>query len=171
MDRYKYALLGVGVRDVRYPFAVGSVCVKLPVEQILVLVELLPHLLPFPVTADFRQQIVFFHDPQHRFGIAKYILAFQPQPHPPVAIGTEAAFPLLCNEFRKSCVLLRSAKALDKTIIAASGYTKKRTHDGYWIFLPVSIYDVVFCPRPHFLPMNCRKSRSSLFSMRSLWNL
>ena len=47
------ALPGMDVRDVRYPFAVGLVRVKVPVQQILVLVYLLPHLLPFPPAADF----------------------------------------------------------------------------------------------------------------------
>ena len=46
-------LLGVDVRDVRYPFAVGPVCVKFSVQQILIPVDLLPHLLPFSATADF----------------------------------------------------------------------------------------------------------------------
>ena len=49
----QYTLLGVDVGDVRYPFAVGLVRMKLPVEQIPVLVDLLPHLLPFPASADF----------------------------------------------------------------------------------------------------------------------
>ena len=46
-------LLGVDVGDVRYPFAVGPVRMKLPVQKIFVLVYLLPHLLPFPASADF----------------------------------------------------------------------------------------------------------------------
>ena len=49
----QYVLLGVDVGDVRYPFAVGSACVKLSVEQIFVLMNLLSYLLPFPA-ADFR---------------------------------------------------------------------------------------------------------------------
>ena len=38
----QYALPGVDAGDVRYPFAVGFVRVKLPVRQIFVLVDLLP---------------------------------------------------------------------------------------------------------------------------------
>ena len=41
----QYALLGVDVGDVCYPFAVRLVRMKLPVQQIFVLVYLLPHLL------------------------------------------------------------------------------------------------------------------------------
>ena len=33
--------------------------------------------------------------PQYCFGIAEHVLSFQPHPHPPVAVGMEAAFPLL----------------------------------------------------------------------------
>ncbi len=46
-------LLGVDVRDVRYPLVIGPVRVKVSVQQILIPVDLLPHLLPFPTTADF----------------------------------------------------------------------------------------------------------------------
>ena len=46
-------LLGVDVRDVRYPFFVWPICVKFSVQQILIPVDLLPHLLPFPAAADF----------------------------------------------------------------------------------------------------------------------
>ena len=46
-------LLGVDVRDVRYPFSVRPICVKFSVQQILIPVDLLPHLLPFPAAADF----------------------------------------------------------------------------------------------------------------------
>ena len=74
----QYALIGVDIRDVRYPIAVGSVCLEHPVEQILILVYLLSHLLPFPASANFRQQVILFHDPQHSFRIAENILVFQP---------------------------------------------------------------------------------------------
>ena len=49
----QYALLGVDVRDIRYPFSVRPICVKFSVQQILIPVDLLPHLLPFPAAADF----------------------------------------------------------------------------------------------------------------------
>ena len=48
----QYALLGVNVGDVGHPFAVRAVRMELPVQQILILVELLSHLLPFPTPAD-----------------------------------------------------------------------------------------------------------------------
>ena len=35
---------------------------KLPAQQIFVLVYLLPHLLSFSVAANFRLQIIFLHD-------------------------------------------------------------------------------------------------------------
>ena len=78
MDRYSTTLLGVDIGDICYPFAVGPVRMKRPVEQIFVPVGLLPHPLPFPPAADLRQQIILLHDPQHCFGIAENILTFQP---------------------------------------------------------------------------------------------
>ena len=139
----QYALLGVDVRDVRYPFAVGLVCVKVPVQQILVLVYLLPHLLPFPASADFRQQVILLHNSQYSFGIAENILGFQPQPHPPITVGVRIAFPLLCDELSKSCILLRLAKAMGKGIVSASGYSEEFAHDCYGIFCFVTIDDMI----------------------------
>lgn len=51
----QYTLLGANVGDVRDPFAVGSVRMELPVQQILVLVCLLAHLNPLPVPPYFGQ--------------------------------------------------------------------------------------------------------------------
>ena len=147
----QYALPGVDVGDVRYPFAVGPVRMELPVQQVLVPVYLLSYLLPFPPAADLRQQIIFLHDPQHGFGIAEDILPFQPQPHPPVAVGAEAAFPLLCDEPRESRILFRLAQAMDEGIVAASGYCEEFAHDGHWILCSVTIDDAIFYPCPHFL--------------------
>ena len=76
--KIQHALFGVDIRDIRYPFAVWLVCVKVPVQQILVLVYLLPQLLPFPAAAYLREKIILLHNPQHSFGIAENILAFQP---------------------------------------------------------------------------------------------
>ena len=157
----QYALPGVAVGDVRYPFAVGSVCEKPPLVQVLVLVTRLSLLLPLPAAADCRQKIIFLHNPQPRFRVAKNVMAFKPQPHPPVSVGTQAALPLLCDEPRKSCVLLRLAKAMNKGIVAASGYCKEFAHDCYGILCFVAINDMILYLYPHFLPAQRRKSRSS----------
>ena len=74
----QYAMLGVDVGDVCYPFAVRLVRMKLPIQQIFVHVYLLPHLLPFPAATNFRQQAIFLHDPQYHFRITEDILTFQP---------------------------------------------------------------------------------------------
>ena len=149
--KVQHTLLGVDVGDVCYPFAVGFVRMELPVQQILVLVYLLPHLLPFPAAADLREQIIFLHDSQHSFGIAEDIPAFQPQPHPPVAVGAEAAFPLLCDEPRKSRILFWLAQAMNEGIVSASGYCEEFAHDGHGILCSVTIDDVIFYPCPHVL--------------------
>src|SRR5699024_2639412 len=86
----QYALLCVNVRNIRYPFTVRSVCMKLSVEQILVLVDLLPHLLPFPAATDFRKQTVFLHDTKDGLGIAVNALLLQHHPHPTIAIRAKA---------------------------------------------------------------------------------
>ena len=81
----------------------------------------------------------------------------------------EAAFLLLCNELRKNSILLRFALAMDKAVVSASGYCKKRTHHGYWVFLPVAVYNAVFYFWLHLLPVDRRKSRNNLFSICKRW--
>lgn len=135
----QHPLFGVDIRDVRYPSAVGTVRMNISAEQILIFVKPLSHLRPFPAAADLRQQIILLHDPQYSFGIAENVLTFQPQPHLPIAVSLEAAFLLLCNAFCKSSLLLRPARAMDKGVAAASGYCKKRPHDGHRIHAAVTI--------------------------------
>ena len=155
------------IRNIRYPFAVRSVCMKLSVEQILVLVDLLSHLLPFPATTDFRKQTVFLHDTKDGLGIAVNPFLLQYHPHPAVAIRAKAALPLFCNDFCKDCIFLRSTQTMDEIIVSASGYLKEATHDGYRIFISVPVDHSIFCPWSHFLSVECRKSRNSSFSIFS----
>lgn len=74
----QYALVGVDVGYICYPFAVELVGMKFSVQQIFVPVNLLPQLLPFPATPNFRKQIILFHNLQYSSRIAKNILFFQP---------------------------------------------------------------------------------------------
>ena len=90
---------------------------------------------------------------------------FKIQPHSSIAVGVEAFFLLLTNDIGKSSVLLWLVHTTDKTIITTSGYLKETAHDGHRIFLPMAMDDCIFCLWPHFLPVDCRKSRSSLFSI------
>ncbi len=57
------------IRNICHPFLVGSICVKVSVEKILILVHLLPHLYPLPWPADFSQDVILFHHSQHCFGV------------------------------------------------------------------------------------------------------
>ena len=86
-----------------------------------------------------------------------------------VPVHAKTAFPLLCNHFRKSCVLFRPAQTMDKSIAAASGHSKEFAHDCHWILCPVTIDDMILYLCAHFLFVKRRKSCSSLFSMRSRW--
>ena len=49
-------------------------------------------------------------------------------------------------------------------IVAAARHTKETAHSRHWITILVHVNDLVLYSRPHFLPVNCRKSRSNLFS-------
>ena len=91
----------------------------------------------------------------------------QHQPHPAVAIGTKAALSLLRDDFCQGRVFLRPTQTMDIIIVSASGYLKEATHNGYRIFVSVPVDHGVFCPWPHFLPVERRKSRNSSFSILS----
>ena len=64
----QYALFGMNIRNVCYPFCIGIVCAKLTVKQVGVLVLLLSQLDPLPLATDFWQKTILFHHSQNRFG-------------------------------------------------------------------------------------------------------
>ena len=81
------------------------------------------HLLPFPVAANLCQQAVFLHNTQDGFGVVvNPFAAFQPLPHPSVAIGMKAFVLLLPDGFSKGSILFRPVHSLDKAVITASGH-------------------------------------------------
>ena len=61
-------LPGMDIRNISHLLGVRLVRLELSIQQILVFIYLLSHLNPFPAPACFREQIVLFHDAQHRFG-------------------------------------------------------------------------------------------------------
>src|SRR5699024_2996282 len=74
------------IRDIYDPFAVSSFCVKIPIHQIFISVNLLSKLLPLPASAYFRQQSVCFHKSEDSFRISVTAVFVQPQMHPAIAI-------------------------------------------------------------------------------------
>ena len=133
----------------------------------IVLVDLLPHLLPFSASPDLRKQTIFLHDTQDGLGITVDASLLQHQSHSAVAIRTKAALSLFRDDFCKGRVFLRPAQTMDEIIVSAAGYLKEATHNGYRIFVSVPVDYCVFCPWPHFLPVERRKSRNSSFSIFS----
>ena len=91
---------------------------------------------------------------------------FQPLPHSAISVGVKALILLLAYFLCQICIFLHSAKPMHKTVISASGYLEQPAHNGYRILCPVAADDRVFCSRPHFLPVDRRKSRSNSFSIR-----
>lgn len=58
----------------------------------------------------------------------------------------------------------------NKVIVTTPGYSKEFAHDGYRVLTPVTIDDCILYLWPHFLSMDCRKSRSNLFSIRNCFS-
>ena len=63
--------------------------------------------------------------------------------------------------------MLRLVYLLYEVVITTSGYTEKLAHNSYWILTPVTMDDCILYLSPHILSVECRKSRNSLFSIRS----
>ena len=93
---------------------------KLPVEQVLIAMQLLSHVDPLPSPANFRQQIVFFHHMQNGFGVAMYAFGFQRKTHPAISVCVEAFFLLLADRGRQFRILFRLSYPADKIIVPAS---------------------------------------------------
>ena len=151
------------------PLAVWSVSPELPLQKILILMYLLSKVDPLPAATDLRQQTVLFHDSQHSFRISVNISGLQPLPDPSVTISFICFTLAFLNLRCQVSIRFRSIQSFHKIIVATSGYLKKLTHDWYRILVPMTVDNCILYLRPHFLSANCRKSRSSLFSMRSRW--
>ena len=59
------------------------------------------------------------------------------------------------------CLLVQPVNIV---IVATTGYSKESTHYRYRITISIHVNNLVFYSRPHFLPVNRRKSRNNLFS-------
>ena len=127
----------------------------------------LPHLLPFSAPPNLRKQTVFLYNSQDGFEITVETSLLQYPPHPAVAIYTKAVLSLFRDDFCKGFVFLRLAQTMDEIIVSAAGYLKEATHNGYRIFISVSVDHCIFFPWPHFLSVEHRKSRSNSFSIFS----
>ena len=96
------------------------------------------------------------------------IFAVQPYPNPSIPIGFIRDLLTLPYLFSKFGIMFRSSKPLHKGIVTATGHLEEFAHDRYRVFVPVTIDYMEFYLRPHFLSVNCRKSRNNLFSICSL---
>ena len=149
----KNTLLGMSVRNVRYPLIIWPVGLELSIEQILVTIiccPILTHLLRRRISAQFWDCAVCLSLPMRAasFGIRKFrdFYSAADGSLPP----SQRPFPVCPTDEQNRSI-----------------HSEKLTHHGYGIFLPVPVDNSVFCPWPHFLSVDCRKSRSNSFSIRN----
>ena len=135
------------------------------VQQIFILVYLLPQLFPLSAPADFRQQAVAFHKSEDGFGILVAAVLVQPELHSAIAVGILTPFLLTCNLIYDCLIRVWLAQSLNIRIIPASGNAKESAHPVNRMVLPVTVYYSIFYPVAHSLSMDCRKSRSNSFSI------
>ena len=108
-------LTGMDVGNICDPPGVWSICLEIPVEQVLIFVELLSHLNPLFWSAYFGKQTIFFHDSQYCFGVPVDPLTLQPYPHPAISVGFSAIFLLILDKLTQ--LLLNTLKNLHITAI------------------------------------------------------
>ena len=117
----KHALTGADIGDVRDPLMIGAISLKFSVQQVFILVKLLPHLSPFPAAADFRQKFIFLHNTQDGFWISVYFLcSFQPFPHTAIAVCPVTLLLLLTDDTGKFCVMCRLSQTFDIVVVTAA---------------------------------------------------
>ena len=96
-----------------------------------------------------------------------YLSVFQPQPNSSIAIGAVRTSLTLPNFLSQFGISFRFTHSFHKIVVAAPRYTEERTHYGYWVLVTVTVNYCILCFRPHILSVDSRKSRNSLFSIRS----
>ena len=133
-------LTGMDVGNICDPPGVWSICLEIPVEQVLIFVELLSHLNPLFWSAYFGKQTIFFHDSQYCFGVPVDPLTLQPYPQPAISVGLPAIFLLILDKLTQFSIYFWLAQATDKVIIAAPGYPKESAHYRNWILCSVLCY-------------------------------
>ena len=109
---------------------------------------------------------ILFHNSKDSFRVSLNISVLQPLPDPSVPVSLVGPILTFLDLPCQCGVLLRLSLLLHKVIVTTPGHTEKLTHDRYRVFVPVTIDYRILYLWPHFLSVDCRKSRSSLFSIR-----
>ena len=138
---------------------------EISVQKIVVFVELLSQLFPLSASADFGQKTVLFHKSKDCLCVLVTTIFVQPELHPAIAIGVFALLLLLCDLVYDRLIWVWTVQMPNVGIIPASGNAKELAHPANGIFLPMAVNHRILCLGSHFLPVDCRKSRSSLFSI------
>src|SRR5699024_9924467 len=118
-----------------------------------------------PASTDFRQQTVGFHKSENCFRIPVTTAFVQPKMHPAIAVCIFTLLLLLGNPVYDCLVWIWTVQLMNVSVIPTPGNAKELAHPVNWIFVLMAMNHHIFCPCSHSLSMNCRKSRSSSFSI------
>ena len=128
---------------------------------------LLTHVDPFSAPPDLGQQIILLHYSQNSLWISADAFGRQRELHSSVSVGAPAFLLLSAYCFRQVCIPVWPVQTMNESIVSTSGYSKKIAHNGHRIFFPMTVDNRVLYLRPHFLSVDCRKSRNNSFSIFS----
>ena len=121
------ALSCFNIRNICYPFLIGSICVEISVEQIGIPVQVCSIIAVF-FTAHYGKQVVFLHNAKNGLRILMYSLPFKPYMHSAVAICTMATLLTFPDLLGQRQILCRRIYSFDIVIVATSGYIKEPAH-------------------------------------------
>lgn len=125
---------------------------------------LLSKIYPFPATANFGEQTILFHNSQQSFGFFWYFCL--------VAISRPICNRKFCPSYSDIPPSFLLAPHLSPAYPSAlrnrnirSEILQKPAHNRYQILVAVAIDNCILDLWPHILPVNCGKSRRSMFSI------
>ena len=144
---------GLDVRDICYPFLIGTFCPELPVQEIGITAQALHGLVVRPSASNPREQVIIPHNTQDRLFIqADSPLLFQPNPDSPVSVSSMAGLMALTDHIRDARVLPGPVQILYIAVITAAGDAEESAHNLNGILFPVLMDNSKLHAWPHFFP-------------------
>ena len=141
------------VRDICYPFLIGTFCPELPVQEIGITAQALHCLVVRPSAANLREQVIISHNTQDRLFIqADSLLLFQPNLDSPASGSSAAGLMALADHIRNVCVLPGPVQVLYIAVITAAGDAEETAHHLNGILFPVLMDNSKLHAWPHFFP-------------------
>lgn len=149
----KDSFAGLDVRDICYPFLIGTFCPELPLQEIGIMTQTLHSLVVRSSAASLREQVIIPYNTQDRLFIqADSLLLFRPNLDSPISVSSAAGLMALVDHIRNVCVLPGPVQVLYIAVITAAGDTEETAHNLNGILFLVLMDSNKLHAWPHFFP-------------------